>query len=593
MLLGPKIALISTALFSLTSFSGIADNQISSETLRQLDPSRIAGSICGQRMRDVRSRLNWIRIANLAAGAVQAADGPVMLIDGLGDPGFAISTQNPLAQRFFNQGLMLTYGFNHAEAIRAFREAQRLDPECAMCWWGEANALGPNINAPMDPATNARALEAIGRADALKAGARPEEQALILAQKERYSAQANADRPALDQAYATAILDVAKQFPQSDTIAVLAAEAEMDVRPWDYWEADRRTPKGRIGEAVRLIETVLARSPDHPEAAHLYIHLMESAVHPERAEKAADRLVSLVPGSGHLVHMPAHLYYVLGRFKDSIRVNVEAARVDESFLLTSKERGIYRFGYYPHNIHFIVTSAQMGGDSATALREAQRLRGVLNADATAATPWVQPVDAAPFLAYAQFAEPNAILALKAPDSRLPYVTAMWHYARSIAYARSGNDKAFDREISALRLIRTKTDFKAMTDMLVPVPDLLKIAELVAQGRREYAHRRFAAAADFYRQAATLEQGVTYYEPPFWYYPVQQSLGAALYRAGDLKGARQAFMHALGQFPNNGWALYGLAETNRALGDRPSEAAARAAFGRAWLGNPKWISMDRI
>lgn len=593
MLLGPKIALISAALFSLTSYSGSADGPISRETLRQLDPSRIAGSICGQRMRDVRSRLNWLRLANLAAGTVQPADAPVLLIDGLGAPGFKISTSNPLAQRYFNQGLMLTYGFNHAEAIRAFREAQRLDPGCAMCWWGEANALGPNINAPMLPGTSDRALEAVSRAVSLMAGATAEEQALISAQKLRYSSQPDVDRPTLDQAYAKAVMEVATQFPHNNTIAVLAAEAEMDVRPWDYWEADRSTPKGRIGDAVRLVEGVLARDPNHPQAAHLYIHLMESTTNPARAEPAADRLVSLVPGSGHLVHMPAHLFYVVGRFKDSMRVNIEAARIDESFLLTSADRGIYRFGYYPHNIHFIVTSAQMAGDAATALREARRLRGVLDADATAATPWVQPVDAAPFLAYAQFASPAAVLALTPPDSRLPYVTAMWRYARATAYARLRNDRAFDRELAELRRIRTTGDFKVMTDMLVPAPDLLRIAELIALARKDYAHRRFAAAAELYRQAASIEKGITYYEPPFWYYPVQQSLGAALYRAGDLMGARQAFMNALGQFPNNGWALYGLAETNRALGDRPSEAAARAAFGRAWVGNPQWISMDRI
>lgn len=593
MLVGPRIAAISAAMIAMSGLTSSDGAPVSDEALRQLDPSRIAGSICGQNRKDARYRQAWLRIANMAAGSIRADEGPVLLIEGLGDPGFRISTTNPLAQRYFNQGLMLTYGFNHAEAIRAFREAQQLDPGCAMCWWGEANALGPNINAPMDPATNARTLAAIDRADALRAGARGDEQALIAALKQRYSAQASVSRAELDQAYATAMFDVAKQFPENDTVAVLAAEAEMDVRPWDYWEPDRETPKGRIGDALRLIKGVLARNPDQPQAAHLYIHLVESTPHPEQAEAAADHLVTLVPGSGHLVHMPGHLYYVLGRFRDSIRVNVEAARVDEAFLLSSHDRGLYRYGYYPHNVHFIVTSAQMAGDSVTALREAKRLRRILSADATAATPWVQPVDAAPYLAYAQFADPKTILALKAPDERLPYVTAMWRYARAIAFARLRNDRAFDREIAALNLIRTKTDFKPMTDMLVPMPDLLKIAEQVALGRREYAHGRFSAAAALYRGAAQIESRISYYEPPFWYYPVKQSLGAALYRSGDLLGARQAFTQALGQFPNNGWALYGLAETHRALDDRPSEAAARAAFARAWLGNPQWLSMDRI
>jgi tetratricopeptide (TPR) repeat protein len=445
----------------------------------------------------------------------------------------------------------------------------------------------------MAAGTNKLALKTARRAHELKDKAGPEERALIEAIQHRY-AEGRGDRAPLDRAFAAAMLEAARRFPASDTIALVAAEAEMDTRPWDYWEADKRTPKGQIGEAVTLVERVLARSPDHAQAAHLYIHLMENTAFPEKAEAAADRLARpLAPAAGHLVHMPGHLYYRLGRFRDSIRVNVDAARADEEYFRVSGDEGFYRYLYYPHNVHFIMTSAQMAGDPVTAIREAKRLRAVMSDDVTAATPPLEPIEAAPYLAYAQFAAPRTILALKAPDDRLAYATAIWRYARATAYARLRDDTGFNREMAALVRIRTGTDFKPMTDMGVPAPDLLMVAEKVARARRDYARRRFASAAALYREAAAIEDRIAYMEPPYWYYPVRQSLGAALYRAGDHVGARQAFVHALAQYPNNGWALYGLAETHRALGDRLSETAARAAFQRAWLGDPRWVGMDRL
>ena len=567
----------------------------SAEAAAMLDPSRLAARMCGGNARAERSRKAWAAQARLAAAAATPAiPSPMRLQEGLGDPGFRITTSSPGAQAWFNQGLMLAYGFNHDAAVKAFRQAQRMDPDCAMCWWGEAFALGPNINLPMQAAANARAYEASQRAFALKGKARPEERALIEALRQRYAAEAPGDRSALDRAFATAMLDAARRFPDNDTVAAVAAEAEMDTRPWDYWQSDRRTPKGRIGEAVPLIERVLARNPDHAQAIHLYIHLMENTAFPEKAEAAADRLARpLTPAAGHLVHMPGHLYYRLGRFGDSIRVNIDAARADEKWLAASGDTGFYRYLYYPHNVHFIMTSAQMAGDPVTTIREAKRMRSVMSNDVTAATPPLEPLDAAPYLAYAQFAAPRAILALKAPDSRLAYTTAMWRYARATAYARLRDDAGFDRELAALNRIRTGTDWKPMTDMMVPAPDLLTIADKVARARRDYARGRYAQAATLYREAAAIEDRINYMEPPYWYYPVRQSLGAALYRAGDLPGARQAFIEALAQYPNNGWALYGLAETHRALGDVPSEKAARAAFERAWLGDERWIGMDKV
>ena len=583
------------AAFGLAFATSSTPSEPSAEAVAMVDPSRLAASICGGNARAERARQAWLARARLAAAAaLPAMPSPVRLQDGLGDPAFRITTSSPEARAWFSQGLMLAYGFNHDAAIKAFREAQRLDPECAACFWGEAYALGPNINLPMQATANPRAFEAAQRAHALRKRASPEEQALIEALAKRYAREAPADRSPLDRAFATSMLDAARRFPGNDTIAVVAAEAEMDTRPWDYWESDRRTPKGRIDEAVGLIERVLARSPDHAQAIHLYIHLMENTVFPEKAEAPADRLARpLTPAAGHLVHMPGHLYYRLGRFRDSIRVNIDAARADEKYLEMSGDKGFYRYLYYPHNVHFIMTSAQMAGDPVTAIREAKRMRAVMSADMTASAPPLQPLDAAPYLAFAQFAAPRTVLALKAPDRRLAYVTAIWRYARATAYARLRDDAGFNREIGALARIRAGTDWKPMTDMMVPAPDLLTIAEKVARGRRDFARGRYASAASHYREAAAIEDRINYMEPPYWYYPVRQSLGAALYRAGDLPHARQAFVEALAQYPNNGWALYGLAETHRALGDQLSEKAARTAFQRAWLGNPRWIGMDRL
>lgn len=589
------LGLLSLGAFGAISASAMPmPTELSEETLRLRDPTRQVLSMCGGSRKFgalLRQRLQY---AQEAMKDMAAGQGRAVLFDGMGTLHYPVSTANAQAQRFFDQGLILAYGFNHGEAIRSFQEAQRLDPDCAMCWWGEALAHGPNINAPMDPEVNARAVATAQRAAALMGKASLVEQALIEAVRTRYSPDPAADRAALDQAYAERMLAVASRFPEDDNVALLAAEAVMDTQPWDYWEADRRTPKGNIGNAIALVESVLGRNPDHPQAAHLYIHLMEASVHPEKAEPYADRLAKpLVPAAGHLVHMPAHLYYRVGRFKDSIRVNIDAAKADEAYFGATGQANLYRFGYYPHNVHFIVTSAQMAGDMRTAIAQAEKLATILNVDVTAAVAWLQPVNAAPYLAHAQFAAPETILALQSPDARLPYVTGMWHYARAVAHARNKDVAGVSRELAALKKIRAGTDFKSMVDQGVPAPDLLQLAELVAEARLAYALGRYEDAVGLYRQAVAIEERIPYMEPPFWYYPVRQSLGAALYRAGDLAGARQSFMEALAQAPNNGWALYGLARTQHALGDRSGAAASEAALDKAWLGDRRWLTLDRL
>ena len=577
--------------FLLTSFAPAVS--FSPVALAMVDPARLAASLCGGP--DGRSALAH-RL--LLAAQVSAPAGRVSATMPLfTDPGgirFPVTTSDEQARRYFNQGLLMAYGFNHAGAVRSFRAAQRLDPDCALCWWGEAVALGPNINVPMDDRDRAAALAAMQRAQDLKSRASPLEQALIEAVSRRYSQAPEADRAALDADYADAMITVARAFPENDDVLVLAAEAVMDTSPWNYWQADKRTPVGRSGEAVRLVETVLARNPAHPQAAHLYIHLMENSSDPRRAEAAADRLAApLAPSAGHLVHMPAHIYQLVGRYADSIRVNVAAARSDEAFIRSTDDHSLVRYGYYPHNVHFIVASAQLAGDMDTAIREAQRLRTILDPDTSARIAWVQAIDAAPYLATAQFAEPEAILAMAPADARLPYAVAMRHYARAVAEGQRRNRAGVTRELAALVQLRASDAFAGMIAQGVPAPDLLSLAEQVARGRLAYAERRYDDAGRHYRAAIAIEATLPYQEPSWWYYPVSQSLGAALFQARRYNEASQAFRAALAQTPRNGWALYGLAESEQAQGHALQAAAARQALRRAWLGNWAWLSMDRL
>ena len=590
----PRALLLAAAAATLASITPDPEASLSAETLARLDPSKQALTLCGGKLAGASALRSRILLLASAAAMPAQANAPMPLLNGMGKVHFPITTASPLAQRYFNQGLTLAYGFNHAAAIRSFRAAQQADPACAMCWWGEALAHGPNINAPMDAGNVDEALAALSRASALAGNARPAERALISALATRYSADPGTDRAALDMLYANAMLDAATRFPEDDQVALLAAEAVMDTRPWDYWEADGTTPKARIGEAIALVDGVLARNPDHPQAAHLQIHLMEASNNPERAEAAADRLATpLVPGAGHLVHMPAHIYYRLGRWQDSMKANVAAARADETFFKGAGEPGLYRYGYYPHNVHFIVTSAQMAGDMETAIREAERLRSILDAELASKVAWVQPVTAAPYMTYAQFASPKQVLALGPADERLPYVAAMRHYARATAFARQRDRRGFDAELAALRSIRDGTDFQPMVDQGVPAPELLILAETAARARFAYVSGRYGDSVRLYQQAAAIEDKLPYMEPPYWYYPIHQSLGAAFYRAGRYDEARKAFMTALATAPNNGWALYGLAATERAEGRHTQAAAANAALERAWLGDRRWLTMDRL
>ncbi len=497
------------------------------------------------------------------------------------------------ARQYFDQGLALAYGFNHAGAIQSFRRARELDPACEVCWWGEAMANGPNINAGLDDAQNKAALGAISTARELTSDTDPAVRALIEAQALRFSPDPEADRASLDFAYAEAMLAIAQANPTSDDLAVLAAEAAMTTSPWNYWESPAGTPRPLIAEAVQLIEKVMARNPRHPQASHLYIHLLELP-DPKKAEAAADRLNSTGPKAlGHLVHMPAHIYFRLGRYVDSMQANIEAVAADEAYLREVGDDGLVRFGYYPHNVHFLLTSAQMLGDVQTVVTQTARLESILDVETGRELYWVQAIYAAPYFAYAQYSSPEAVLALTAKPHPLAFVDAMRHYARAVASAEAGNMEGFEQELDALQ---TRSDDASVLEMEAngfPAPLIIRLAGEVAQGRRSMAEKRYRDAIHHFEQAAEMQRAIPYNEPPFWYYPVSQSLGAAHYTAGNFDEARAAFRAALFDAPNSALALYGLKETERRLGNRADFLAAQRAFERVWRGEDAWLNIGRI
>ena len=516
-------------------------------------------------------------------GALQPDAGTPPLYPDLGKLQVPVSTANARAQAYFNQGMRLTFAFNHAEAARAFRAAQQLDPACAMCHWGEALVLGPNINAPMFPEAAAPAFAAAERALKLANKARPDEQALINALARRYSATPPADRAPLDKAYADAMAAAARTFPANDTIQVLFAEALMDTSPWDYWEAGGARPKNRSAEMIDALERVLERNPTHPGAAHYYIHAMEASSQPDKALPAARVLARQIPGAGHIVHMPSHIYYRIGMYKEALQSNLDAIAADEKYFRRSGSDPVYKGAYYPHNIHFVMVSALMGGDGKTALEAAAKLDRALPASLLKDFASMQPVKAAPYFSHVQFSRPEVLLALPDPGPDAVLVKAMWHYARATGFARTGALAEGRKELDALAAIERSADFAPLTAWGVPGRDIVRTAHAVASGRLADAGGDLPAAIKSYQQAVAVQDGLPYTEPPYWYYPVRQSLGAALLRAGRLDEAEQAFRTSLARTPSNGWALRGLVEVYRQRGDTAAMAAAQKRLATTWLG----------
>jgi tetratricopeptide (TPR) repeat protein len=531
--------------------------------------------------------------------AAPTSDAPPVLNPELGTLTWPAGTTSAEAQAWFNQGYRWAWGFNHAEAARAFRMAQQADPDCAMCYWGEAYVLGPHINFIMEEDANRRAVAAIERARQLapQGAGMPGEMraALIEALSKRYAADPRttqgAERKALDQAYADAMRQVQARWPADPEVAMLTADSLMNLQPWDYWEDAGRKPKGVTEQIVALLEGVLGARPSpitanplHPGAIHLYIHTVEASDRPERAAPHAARLAALMPAAGHVVHMPAHIWYRLGLWRESLESNLAAVAADEAQIARGGASPLYAQGYFAHNVHFVMVSSLMGGDGPRAVEAATRLAAIIADDAKRAFPGLtQPIASAPFVAHARFSAPETILALPAPAEEFPFIRAHWHYARGVALVQAGRVDEARAEAAAIGELAKAQQIQALPADGVPAPEVLGIAERVVNARIAQAAGDHGRAATLFAEAAAIQDTLPYMEPPFWYYPVHQSLGAALLAQGKSAEAEEAFRQALRRVPNNGWAAAGLLKAAEMRGDAEGAEKARAMLQKSWFG----------
>lgn len=538
--------------------------------------------------------LIWVFSGSVSVRSEPLSSSEVLLFENMGSFHYPITTENPLAQKYFDQGLILAYAFNHAEAYRSFKEAARLDPNCAMCYWGQALVLGPNINAPMAAPAVPVAYEAVRRAHQLSSLSTPKEQELIKALSQRYSEKEVSDRSLLDKAYADAMRQVRIKYPDDSTISSLLAEALMDLHPWNYWTksggANPWTP-----EILHLLELTLEFDPNHPLANHLYIHAVEASPHPERGIPSADRLGDLVPGAGHLVHMPGHIYIRVGRYRDALQVNEHATKVDEGYLSHSHTEGIYPLAYVPHNHHFLWAAATKLGMKKVSLESAEDTAGhvdkkMLTDPDLGAT--LQHFSMIPLYTKALFGQWDEIL--QEPSPGLLYPKGVWHYARSLAHLRKGHVPEAEKELAALQGIANDP---ALADLRIfglnPVSQLLHIGAEIVSGELAVTRQDYEKAIVHLERAAQLEDNFSYTEPKDWYLPPNQVLGAVLLEAGRAEEAERVYREDLYHHPQSGWSLFGLRESLKAQGKTQQMQSVDAQFQTAWAEADVTLTSSRF
>lgn len=519
---------------------------------------------------------------------------PPPLFDNVGKVQRDIGTDVPAAQRYFNQGLRLAYGFNHEAAGRAFAQAAYLDPSCAMCFWGQALVLGPNINLPMLPEAVAPAARFAAEAKRRAITARPVDAALINALGKRYADPAPADRKALDLAYANAMAEVVRKFPDDDDAATLYAEALMDLSPWAYWAEDGK-PAEHTNALVTALERVLQRNPQHIGAMHYYIHAVEASDTPQRAEPYADALANLAPGSGHLVHMPAHIYIRTGRYHDATLTNLSATSADAGFLAVCHgSNGIYPLGYVPHNWHFATMTASLHGSRTLALQAAGQTERRADLAQLQTLSFMQQFIVAPLFTQVRFGQWDTILGQAEAPAALPYPRGIWHFARGMAYARRGEHRNAERELSALEVIAADPALQQVALWDINHADrVLAVAAPLLRGELALAKKQRAAGISALRAAVKAEDALSYNEPADWSLPVRAYLGAALLDAGQPRQAAAVYAQDLVTYPNNGWSLYGLAKAQRALGDARAARKTQMRYTDAWQWSDTELSASRF
>lgn len=567
------IALAGPALAAGVGLTRMSEQQPALSDL--FDPAVLARNMCGG------GSVGTMLVPPAAAADTAPAS---RLWPGLGAHSFTVGTSNPQAQAFFDQGLRLVYGFNFGEALASFRAAQAADPDCAMCYWGEAFALGPTLNASTMPEANiAPALAAIEKADALAhaptAPTNPRERALIAALKVRYSADPKSSREALNAAYADAMYRVYQLFEGDVDIAALHADAALNDRGAGWWSNDGRLPSPRTASALVALERALKIDPNHAGVIHYYIHGMDSGPRPERAEPYANKLASLMPGAGHIVHMPAHIYYRRGRYVDALKANIDALNVDDGYLAEGNSADdVYRYGLYAHNIHFAFASAGMAGDAKSAIALADRLDAFLARGGVARPNFYA---GAALSQRVRFASADELLALPEPEAL--YVKGIWRYARASAQVLRGDLTAARAELDALNTLRTKSDLEKLLESYPRAPQMLLLAEEVARGRVAAAAKNWDEAFKHFATAATLQNQARSFDPPAWDFPVKQALGLSLLKAGRTDEAIKVLREALLDAPNNGVVLYALSEASKAAQDTTAATQYSILFKKAWVG----------
>ena len=527
--------------------------------------------------------------------ANEASVGPnplAPLLEGLGEHHHPISSTVPLVDRYFDQGLVLAWAFNHAEAGRAFAEAARRDPNCAICLWGAAFVLGPNINAKMEPAHASEAWALLQKAKAAAGRASTKELGYIAALDKRYAENPPEDRSELDRAFAEAMRGLSAMYPDDLDAKTLLAEALMNLHPWDYWDA-RGEPKPWTMEFVTLLEEVLRAHPEHPGANHLYIHAVEASPHPEKALDAADRLGALVPAAGHLVHMPAHIYIRVGRYADASEANEKAIAADDTYATQCHRQGFYPMFYMPHNHHFLWATATLEGRSARAIEAAKETASGVPPDKASAhcLGFLQHYAATPLYAYVRFAKWDEVMAEPVPTA--PYPLAVWHYARGMALTARGQVPKAQKELQELEKLARQPELEEITVFDINTSaSLMKLAAKILGGEIAAKKKNFKKAIRELKEALKLEAALNYDEPPDWYYPVRHSLGAVLLEARKAKEAEKVYREDLFRNPENGFALFGLTQALTAQRKKKEAKETKARFEKAWAAADHVLTSSR-
>ena len=519
------------------------------------------------------------------------------LFENMGSHELPISTHSELAQRFFNQGMVLLYGFNLEEAARSFEQAYVLDSTCAMAYWGHAYILGPNYNGAMEEDVVEQAYQLSQKAHkiAQQGNVEPWEAAMIEALTARYPQPAGVDRAAADAAYADAMREVQQQFPEEVEIKVLLAEAIMDLHPWDLWKKNG-DPQPWTPEILTHLRAALEKNPNHPQANHMYIHATEASQQPNLAETHAQRLETLVPNSGHLVHMPSHTYIRTGDYHSGTIVNQKAVVVDSLYIAACNAQGVYPLAYYPHNIHFLAACAALEGRGELAIEAARLIAANTDKELMRepAMATLQHFYSIPMYVMVKFAQWEQILDVPLPDEDLPYLQGIWNYARGRAYVGQNELPAAKECLAQLQEIARDSALAEVTIWDInSVDHLIAIAAHVLSAEILTAERNFEEAISHLNQAIQIEDNLNYNEPPDWFFSVRHLLGNVLISAGKYQQAEQVYQEDLANFPENGWALSGL-YLSLMEQEKESEAmAVKERLDKAWQYADTQLDASRV